>query len=97
MPRRATIHNKRDLSEKPILQALSQMGISSYEGAPLDFWSWIAPLGWVAIECKTGNAPLTPGQQDFIRDCQRSGRPYLVLRSVDAAIDSVNALRKSQR
>lgn len=91
--RRATRHNKRDQSEPAIRKALAKMGVAVLEAPPLDLWVHIGQ--WIPTECKTGNAPLTPGQKDFIRESQQSGHPYLVLRSVDDAIDAVNAIRRT--
>lgn len=92
MPRRATIHNKRDGNEMPILQAFATMGVQWFEAPPLD--GWIFLFRFIPVEIKTKTGKLTPSQIGFIDRCKYLGMPYLVLRSVDDAIAAVNALRK---
>lgn len=87
MSRRASIWNKRDQVERSILQAYARLGVSVHEGGPLDLWVWLGK--WVPAEEKSGNAPLTKGQQEFVAECEHLGRPYLILRSAADAVKSV--------
>lgn len=96
MSRHASIHNKRDIAEPEILGALASMGVTWIEVGPLDGWAWIDGR-YIPIECKTGNAPLRPSQKAFIAESIRLERPYLVLRSVEDAINAVIALRRTGR
>lgn len=93
-PRRASIHNKRDANEAGIVEALAEMKVIWTEGGPLDGWIWLREFIPVEIKNPKGLNKMRPNQAGFIERCKYLGWPYLVLRSVEDAINSVNALRR---
>lgn len=103
MPRRATVHNNRDANEETIKQAFSDMLVDWDEAGPLDGWVFIGK--WIPVEIKNPDGKRKPGQKGefresqvrFITKCKRNGWPWLVIHTQQDVIDSVNALRKSQR
>lgn len=93
MSRYASLWNKRDQSEKPILQAIAKLGVEWIEAGPLDGWVYITSR-WLPVEIKTGNAPLTEGQQKFLANCIEAGRPCVIWRSAAEAVESVQSWRQ---
>lgn len=90
--RYASLWNKRDRNEPEILVALAKMGVPFVTAGPLDLWCYISSR-WIPCEIKQPKGRLTKGQHDFTQECQVSGRPYAIWRSVDDAIAEVNKWR----
>lgn len=94
MSRHATRFNKRDAIEPAILQALARLAVTVLEGPPLDLWCWLGSR-WVPIELKSGKTGrFTEGQEAFIEECRHFGRPCLVWRSPEDAVQSVQEWRQ---
>lgn len=93
MSRHATRFNKRDQVEPAILRALEQMGVSYYTYGPLDIWAHIDGH-WIPCEIKTGNAPLTAGQKEFLALCVDRGWRVCVWRTPEEAIECVQASKE---
>lgn len=98
MPRRA--YNNRDDNEPALLDTLDEMKAEWVEAGPLDGWVFVQH--WIPVEIKNPEGKSRPGRKgefrqkqiDFIAKCKLTGRPYLVWRTSEDVIDTVNALRR---
>ena len=96
---RASVHNHRDANEPSLLMAAAKMGVEWIEDGPLD--GWITVNGeHIPVEIKEpeveGHADeFTPKQKSFMAYCRRRGARFLVWRTIDDVIDSLERLRRS--
>lgn len=96
MPRRASIHNKRDYNERELLGMAASLYVEWIEGGPLDGWIFIREFIPVEIKQHKG-AQYQQSQKEFIRACEAYGRPYLIWRTVDQVQRSITLLRAGER
>lgn len=83
--------NKRDDNEPALIAAAGRMGISWYEGGPLDGWiPWLRGT-FVPVEIKNpdGRDRPQPSQIKFMRECDLNGWRYEIWRTVDDIILTV--------
>lgn len=103
MGRHATRYNNRDDNEPELLGVAAVMGCEWIEGGPLD--GWIFVQRFIPVEIKNPDGKAKPGrkgefrasQERFIARCLRNNWPYLVWRTTDDVITSINALRRVGR
>ncbi len=80
---------RRDTTEPSIVDALTRIGVRVWRcSKPFDLLCWSGnPKRFWWVECKTGNQPLTPDQQQFLRQFEaEEAAPIYVCRSVDEAL-----------
>jgi hypothetical protein len=91
--------NRRDGNEREVVAAFRGCGcfVVPVNGVGFDLLVGLTRgRGWVCVEVKDGElAPsrrvLTPAERVFSEVCRSRGLPYLVVTSVDEAVDLANA------
>lgn len=96
MSRYASLWNKRDANEAPILEALGKIGVIWKEAGPLDGWICVAGQ-WIPCEIKMRSGRFTPAQEDFIQECETYDWPYAVWRTPEEAVEYVQVMREASQ
>jgi Holliday junction resolvase len=87
---------KRDAIHGAVVDCFRKCGLSVYDAAHAgrDFPDLVVGHAGrtYLVELKTGNAPMTPGQEEFARTWR--GSPVVILRSVTEATDWACEIRR---